>query len=64
MDGYNDLQEKKVRFVGDPSKRIREDYLRILRYFRFFSKVSNNPSEHDQKSIQAIKDNVSGLKSK
>lgn len=34
-DGYKDLLKRKVRFVGKPSRRIREDYLRILRFFRF-----------------------------
>lgn len=33
--GVADLREGRVRFVGDPAARIREDYLRILRYFRF-----------------------------
>lgn len=33
--GQQDLADKVVRFVGDPAERIREDYLRILRYFRF-----------------------------
>jgi poly(A) polymerase len=33
--GYRDILRKRVRFVGDPSKRISEDYLRILRFFRF-----------------------------
>lgn len=32
--GYEDLQKHRVAFVGDPSLRIQEDYLRILRYFR------------------------------
>jgi len=33
--GLNDLERRKIIFVGDPEKRIREDYLRILRFFRF-----------------------------
>lgn len=33
--GYDDILTHKVRFVGTPSQRIREDYLRILRFFRF-----------------------------
>jgi tRNA nucleotidyltransferase/poly(A) polymerase len=33
--GVLDVYEKNVRFIGDPRKRIEEDYLRILRYFRF-----------------------------
>lgn len=32
--GYEDLKNRRVLFVGDPSNRIQEDYLRILRYFR------------------------------
>jgi poly(A) polymerase len=35
VGGVADLQQGRVRFVGDPSMRIREDYLRILRLFRF-----------------------------
>ncbi|MBL8790602.1 MAG: CCA tRNA nucleotidyltransferase [Rhizobiales bacterium] len=34
-NGYADIQKRKVRFVGLPSRRIKEDYLRILRFFRF-----------------------------
>jgi poly(A) polymerase len=33
--GLNDLAHRRVRFIGDPAKRIAEDYLRILRFFRF-----------------------------
>jgi poly(A) polymerase len=35
LHGLPDLQARRVRFVGDPETRIREDYLRILRFFRF-----------------------------
>ncbi len=34
-DGYKDIQNRRVRFVGAPRQRIEEDYLRILRFFRF-----------------------------
>ena len=34
FNGYNDLKEKKVLFVGEAEDRITEDYLRIMRYFR------------------------------
>lgn len=37
-DGYADVLKKRVRFVGNPSARIREDYLRILRFFRFHAR--------------------------
>jgi poly(A) polymerase len=35
FDGVRDLRAGRVRFVGDPEARVREDYLRILRFFRF-----------------------------
>ncbi len=35
VGGIADLQARRVRFIGDPQKRIAEDYLRILRFFRF-----------------------------
>jgi poly(A) polymerase len=35
VDGLADLTARRVRFIGDPAQRIAEDYLRILRFFRF-----------------------------
>jgi poly(A) polymerase len=35
VGGLDDLAARRVRFIGDPKKRIEEDYLRILRFFRF-----------------------------
>ena len=35
LGGFADLDARRVRFIGDPAARIREDYLRILRFFRF-----------------------------
>ena len=37
VDGYKDVAEKHVRFIGSAEQRIREDSLRILRFFRFFA---------------------------
>lgn len=37
LGGYDDLMARQVKFIDDPSQRIREDYLRILRFFRFFA---------------------------
>ncbi len=34
-DGLKDIAEKRIRFIGDAATRIREDYLRVLRFFRF-----------------------------
>lgn len=39
--GYDDLQKRRLVFVGDAEERIPEDYLRILRYFRW---VSSDPN--------------------
>jgi tRNA nucleotidyltransferase (CCA-adding enzyme) len=60
--GYDDLKERRIKFVGDPVTRIREDYLRILRYFRFYGKISKEPDKHDEETLKAIMDNKDGLK--
>ena len=39
--GYKDLENKKIRFIGHAEERIKEDYLRILRYYRFLTKFSS-----------------------
>lgn len=44
LNGLPDLQARRVRFVGDAETRIREDYLRILRFFRFHA-AYGDPSE-------------------
>lgn len=36
-DGQNDLKKGRVRFIGKPEDRIKEDYLRVLRFFRFYA---------------------------
>ncbi len=35
--GFDDLENKTIRFIGDPEQRIKEDYLRIMRFFRFMA---------------------------
>ena len=37
VGGLADLESRTLRFIGDPEERIREDFLRILRFFRFFA---------------------------
>lgn len=37
VNGLRDLEQKKLRFIGDPQARLKEDWLRTLRYFRFFA---------------------------
>ncbi|XP_034662237.1 CCA tRNA nucleotidyltransferase 1, mitochondrial [Drosophila subobscura] len=59
--GYDDLQQRRVVFVGDADIRIKEDYLRILRYFRFYGRIAKDTQSHDATTLAAIKDNAEGL---
>ena len=58
-DGMDDLQNKVSKFVGDPEQRITEDYLRILRYFRFQGRLAEPTWDKD--TLQAIKKHAKGL---
>eukprot|EP00112_Aurelia_sp_Birch-Aquarium-sp1_P025479 Seg848.2 transcript_id=Seg848.2/GoldUCD/mRNA.D3Y31 product="CCA tRNA nucleotidyltransferase 1 mitochondrial" protein_id=Seg848.2/GoldUCD/D3Y31 len=60
--GVDDLKSKKVRFVGDPEKRIKEDFLRILRYFRFYGRISENGDDHEKATLEVIRKCAPGLK--
>lgn len=60
--GIDDLEKRRVVFVGDAPERIQEDYLRILRYFRFFGRISVYPDNHDAETLTAIRENMEGLK--
>ena len=62
FDGERHLKERKVLFVGDPVKRIKEDYLRILRYFRFYGRIVPEADKHDAATLEAIYSTVAGLK--
>ena len=59
QNGISDLKSGVVKFIGLPELRIQEDYLRILRYFRFFNQYSK--IEHEKNIIQSIKKNINGL---
>ncbi len=43
--GLEDLAARRVRFIGDARQRIREDHLRILRYFRFQARFGSQPAD-------------------
>jgi len=58
-DGKKDLESGNINFIGDVESRIKEDYLRILRYVRFFINYSNQ--NHDPKIIKIIKKNIGGI---
>jgi poly(A) polymerase len=47
LGGYGDLLARRVRFIGDASARIAEDYLRILRFFRFTAEYAAGPPDAD-----------------
>jgi poly(A) polymerase len=57
--GIADLRAGLVRFVGDPARRIAEDYLRILRYFRFLARYASGPD--DPAALTAIRTGVPRL---
>ena len=43
VGGLDDIATRRLRFIGDPAQRIREDYLRILRFFRFSADYAEGP---------------------
>ena len=59
QNGISDLRKGNIKFIGSAEHRIQEDYLRILRYFRFFMQYSN--TDYDQDIIKSIKLNINGL---
>lgn len=61
FSGYEDLKNKRVRFVGNAAQRIQEDYLRILRYFRFYGRIAEHSGDHDPVTLEAIQKNAKGL---
>ena len=58
-DGKNDLENGLVNFIGDTDERIKEDYLSILRYLRFFLDYSKQP--HSLEVIRKLKINIGGI---
>ncbi len=59
--GLPDLEARRIRFVGDPGTRIREDYLRALRYFRFQAWHGDPASGLDPDALDAVVRNLDGL---
>ncbi|KRT82923.1 hypothetical protein AMK59_4840 [Oryctes borbonicus] len=49
--GYEDLQNRRIVFVGDPVTRIQEDYLRILRYFRLMTAMKRELQHNSVRPI-------------
>jgi poly(A) polymerase len=61
VHGYRDVLRKKIRFIDDPKQRIKEDYLRILRFFRFHARYGRGAP--DRASLAACIKLKAGLKS-
>ncbi len=51
--GLADLAARRLRFIGDARQRIREDHLRILRYFRFQARFGSQPADDEAESAVA-----------
>jgi len=58
-NGKKDLENGYINFIGNTDVRIKEDYLRILRYLRFFINYSKQP--HNPETIRKLKINIGGI---
>ena len=58
-NGKKDLENGYVNFIGNVDERIKEDYLRILRYLRFFINYSKQP--HNPEIIKKLRINIGGI---
>lgn len=60
LGGYADLKALRVRFIGDAHQRIREDYLRILRFFRLLAQYGDGTAP-DPEGLAAAREEKAGL---
>ncbi|NUH66916.1 CCA tRNA nucleotidyltransferase [Sulfitobacter sp. S0837] len=61
LGGLPDLRARRLRFIEDADRRIREDYLRTLRYFRFMAWYGDPEDGPDPDAVDAIASNLDGL---
>ena len=61
LGGLGDLQARRIRFIEDPVERIREDYLRTLRFFRFHAWYGDPDGGLDPDGLAAISTHLDGL---
>jgi poly(A) polymerase len=61
LNGMKDLKKRHVRFIKDPNKRIIEDYLRILRFFRFTAEYGDPNLGIDAEGLSACAANIDGI---
>lgn len=61
VGGLADLHARRIRFIGEAEDRIREDYLRILRFFRFSARFAQEFDEVGLKACSALKEGINRL---
>lgn len=61
VGGLDDLRARRIRFVGDPGQRIAEDYLRILRFFRFLAWYGRDADPDAVSACAALRDGLDGI---
>lgn len=61
FEGLKDLDDRRVRFIGDARERIREDHLRILRYFRFQARFGAELDEAAEEACAELAETLKGL---
>ena len=61
LNGLPDLRARRIRFIEDADKRIKEDYLRILRFFRFHAWYGDEKEGLDAEGLAACAANLQGL---
>ncbi len=61
LGGLPDLEARRVRFIDDADQRIKEDYLRILRFFRFHAWYGDPEGGIDADGLAACAENIDGL---
>ena len=59
--GLDDLEARRVRFIGDARERIREDHLRILRYYRFQARFGSVLDDEGEDACAALAPTLKGL---
>jgi poly(A) polymerase len=63
VGGQNDVHQGLIRFIGDPERRITEDYLRILRFFRFWALYGRHADPDGLEVCFRMKDHLAQLSS-
>ena len=58
-NGKDDLEKGVINFIGNPEIRVQEDYLRILRYVRFF--ITYSKQRHNHEIVKSLRKNFIGI---